>query len=272
MNTYEGLNKMNLEKIEEARIKWAIRHCQFNNIPIYSAEECLEIAFKRFNRLAVAWSGGKCSTIIVHMAIQHQPDIPVIFNNTGVEYPETIHFINQIKNEWKLNLHVTKPIKSFWQCINEYGFPQFRGKYSKTWSRAKPACCYFLKEVPAKQIYHELNLEAVYDGIRVCESRARMFSVKHSQFQYEKRVMQIWKIHPIMFWDAEKLNQYIQENGIPVNPIYKEGLIRLGCMPCTGYSQWKQTLSKIKPKLYQKLMKMKGEPTLWEFYQDEDLM
>ena len=76
------------------------------------------------NKMAIAWSGGKDSTIIVYLVIRFEPHIPIIFNNTGIEYPETITFVHNTATAWNLNLVETKPLKTFWQCVSEYGFPK----------------------------------------------------------------------------------------------------------------------------------------------------
>jgi 3'-phosphoadenosine 5'-phosphosulfate sulfotransferase (PAPS reductase)/FAD synthetase len=78
---------------------------------------------------AVAFSGGKDSTIAVWLATRFYPDIPVVFNNTGVEYPETIQFVHKLANNWNLNLIETKPEMTFWDCVDKWGFPVPRDRY-----------------------------------------------------------------------------------------------------------------------------------------------
>ncbi len=71
----------------------------------------------------VAWSGGKDSTVILYLVRQMVPNVDVVFNNTGVEYAETIRFIRELTAAWGLDLIETKPKKGFWKCAAEYGFP-----------------------------------------------------------------------------------------------------------------------------------------------------
>ena len=54
----------------------------------------------------VAFSGGKDSTVVVHQALAVDRDVPVVFFDSGWEYPETYAHIDHLANAWSLNLHV----------------------------------------------------------------------------------------------------------------------------------------------------------------------
>lgn len=94
-------------------------------------------------KVAVAWSGGKDSTLVLWFVRLVYPDVPVVFNDTGVEYPETVKFVHRLADEWNLNLTETEPTKTFWQCVDEYGMPKTKDNRSDHHS---PRCCYYCKE------------------------------------------------------------------------------------------------------------------------------
>lgn len=54
----------------------------------------------------VAWSGGKDSTVVVDLARQIDPNIPVVFYDSGLQFPETLRYIDELATSWNLNLHV----------------------------------------------------------------------------------------------------------------------------------------------------------------------
>ncbi|WP_378374843.1 phosphoadenosine phosphosulfate reductase domain-containing protein [Rhodococcus baikonurensis] len=54
----------------------------------------------------VAFSGGKDSLVVLHLALSVEPNVPVVFFDSGAEFPETYEFVQQIAQEWKLNFQV----------------------------------------------------------------------------------------------------------------------------------------------------------------------
>ena len=65
-----------------------------------------------------SFSGGKDSTVLLHIARQMYPDIKAVFVDTGLEYPEIRSFIKTFDNvDW------VRPKKHFKQVCEEYGFP-----------------------------------------------------------------------------------------------------------------------------------------------------
>jgi len=238
----------------------------------FDAEDLVKQAVKRHgDSLAVACSFGKDSMVILHMALKYNPNIKVCFLNTGVEFPETIKFKEKVTNDWNLNLFESKPIKSFWECIKEYGVPVHRGKGT---SRT-PKCCIYLKEKPASILQKEIGVNAILTGLMACESRQR----KLTMMRYDHKKAPImsqgdvkfcgqrwfskhdasWKYHPIAYWSEQDVWNYIYQNDLPINPVYyKWGGIynRCGCLPCTAYLNWEKKLSKSHKGLYLQLKKL----------------
>lgn len=54
----------------------------------------------------VAWSGGKDSTVVVDLARQVDPNVPVVFYDSGLQFPETLRYLDELADAWRLNLHV----------------------------------------------------------------------------------------------------------------------------------------------------------------------
>ena len=250
------------EKVLMARIRLAMRH----PLSVTPAMEIIAQALK--HRVYVAWSGGRCSTVALHLTLEMAPEIPVVFCNTGVEYPETVEYVRTMADEWGLNFHELNPERSFWDVVEEYGFPQLRGS-SKKRGGGKPACCKYLKVDPPKQFMKANDLVGFISGLRVEESRPRALAIFQKGPYYYTIRDGLWKFHPVALWTLKELNGYIAEKDIPLNPLYERGLPRVGCMPCTGFIGWRQQLAKTKPKFFKWLnrefQKSVGEPTLWEY-------
>ena len=55
--------------------------------------------YQKFNgNVYVSFSGGKDSTVLLHIARQMFPDIPAVFSNTGLEYYQIQRFAKQHDN------------------------------------------------------------------------------------------------------------------------------------------------------------------------------
>lgn len=261
----ENMAKSVSALVEQARIRKALRDCP---TPILEPLDCIRKAREHWGpyHTWVSWSGGRCSTVVLYLALQVDPKIRVLFNDTGVEFPETYQFIKKIKREWNLNLTVLKPLRTFWSIQREYGFPMLRGQYKDS-SKSKdgrPMCCQILKEEPLLRA----RIKCTITGIRVAESRMRMFAVCQKGQYYKAKTLKRWQYHPIVFWSTQELLDYVDENKIPMNKVYDLGQQRCGCWPCTGYIGWRESLAKSHPRMHRFLMKHKGEPTLWEYADD----
>lgn len=68
--------------------------------------------------VCVSFSGGKDSTVLLHIARQIYPDIPAVFSNTGLEYPEIQRFVRSNKN-----VEILVPDMRFTDVITTYGYP-----------------------------------------------------------------------------------------------------------------------------------------------------
>ena len=66
----------------------------------------------------VSFSGGKDSTVLLHIVREMYPDVPAVFVDTGLEYPEIRQFVRTFDNVTWL-----KPKKNFRQVIEDYGYP-----------------------------------------------------------------------------------------------------------------------------------------------------
>ena len=66
----------------------------------------------------VSFSGGKDSTVLLHLVRSMYHDVPAVFVDTGLEYPEIRGFVKTIDNVIWL-----KPKMSFKKVIEKYGYP-----------------------------------------------------------------------------------------------------------------------------------------------------
>jgi len=255
------------EAQELANLRKAMRGAK-QQTGVFSAKKLIRLAVDGHgDALSVSWSGGRCSTPVLRMALDIKPNIKVIHNDTGVEYPEMEEFVKNIANKWGVNLIVAKPKTTFWEVCKKYGFP-FQSRVGK----GKPACCRWLKEYPLRDAIREHGIGAQITGMRAVEARNRMFWTEQAgQFYFVKKYgLNCWRYNPIIFWTTKQLATFERLHNIPVCPIYdKYGLKRSGCWPCTGYKNWEQTMARTNPKFLVKMKELMGTRILDHFYQTQ---
>lgn len=74
----------------------------------------------------VSFSGGKDSTVLKHIVDSMYDDVPALFVNTGLEYPEIQKFAMQQKN-----VVTVRPTMRFDEVVKKYGYPVVSKEISK---------------------------------------------------------------------------------------------------------------------------------------------
>lgn len=67
--------------------------------------------------VCISFSGGKDSTVLAHLVHEYYPKVPLVFADTGLEYPEIRQFAR------KMGAEFTRPKMRFDEVISKYGYP-----------------------------------------------------------------------------------------------------------------------------------------------------
>ena len=75
----------------------------------------------------VSFSGGKDSTVLKHIVDGMYDDVPALFVNTGLEYPEIQSFVRKIKNGkydcFNSDVEIVRPEMRFNEVVKKHGYP-----------------------------------------------------------------------------------------------------------------------------------------------------
>ena len=185
------------------------------------SQEIIRETLKKFKNVGLGFSGGTDSLVLLHLAKPIIPeDMPIIFVNTGHQFPETYEFIKEILKEWGIkNYHETRP--------NENKLEEFKKKFGAKTSDFTSICCQYHKIAPLMRAIKELGLDAFIAGIRGVEHEERAKEIIFSPRENHTRV------HPLLFWTPKDVLDYVKKHNIKCNPLYAQGYTSLGCIECT---------------------------------------
>jgi 3'-phosphoadenosine 5'-phosphosulfate sulfotransferase (PAPS reductase)/FAD synthetase len=220
------------------------------NIKISDPLDVVQQAVNEYGEtLNIGWSGGRCSTVVLHMLLKYYPKVKVTFENTLVEFPENIFYVKALTKAWNLNIEQTLPKTTFWKLLPIYGWPQVRGDH-RTNKTHNPKCCAELKEKPRYEYYKTHNVQANLCGMRCAESNNRAENVVKRGHIYTIKKPALRIFNPILMWTTKQVTNYIEENNIPFNDVYLTQN-RNGCWCCTANKSWREKLQRYNPKLYE---------------------
>lgn len=170
-------------------------------------------------RAAVAWTGGKDSTVVLWLwrGLLLERDLaPVLAVNldTGVEFPEIAALRDELARKWNVALHIETP------GVDLQGYPVARDKLE---------CCQDLKILPLQRALRRLNIGTLLTGLRRDEHADR---AGRDFFEARQNPDHI-QVNPILDWTEMDVWAFTMEQALPYCPLYDKGYRSLDCMPCT---------------------------------------
>jgi len=183
---------------------------------VVSAQNIIHDALTALKRPYVSFSGGKDSLVILHLIRKESPDIPVLYVDQGMEYPDTYDYVGKIQKEWDLNLTWEYPEMNLWELYDKGGFlnpdkptdPLIRKRFSNT-----------VFYDPIKHFSDRINADGFFMGLRADESHDRKLNYLTRGFAY-KKADGLTAVQPIADWSVKDVWAYITSNELPYNPIY----------------------------------------------------
>lgn len=260
-------------------------------------------------KVYVAFSGGKDSTVLLDIVRRQYPDVPAVFVDTGLEYPEIREFVKSVDNVVWL-----KPAKTFKEILDYYGYPVISkvvaravqrirnpntsdrsrnktlygdergcyGRLPKKWRflldapfKMSDRCCEKMKIQPIAKYYRETHRAGIV-GTMAADSNSR-------KKQYLTKGCYITdystpRCTPMAFWLNNDIWEYIKQNNIPYCKIYDTGVLHTGCMFCMfgihleGKPNRFDLMEKTHPQLYDYCWNKLGIKKVMEYIDTQKLL
>jgi phosphoadenosine phosphosulfate reductase len=184
-----------------------------------TAEEVLLWGYEQFgDRMCLTCSWQRQSSVLVHMVSELGLDIPVVELDTQLFFKETYDTRDRLVERYGLNL-----VRPHVLTVAE----QHAQEGPNLWERDPDRCCHLRKVEPLERTLSQYD--AWISGIRREQALTRADA---QRVEWSERYG-VWKIHPIVDWDAKRVAAYIHVNEIPYNPLHDVGYPSIGCIPCT---------------------------------------
>ncbi|MBR1889813.1 MAG: phosphoadenosine phosphosulfate reductase family protein, partial [Alloprevotella sp.] len=241
---YEALAKR-MEKKTKQKMAIVKEDCDsFEIMPLNAAEEQGKKVFHttKIDRFLASFSGGKDSQVVLDLCTRAIPstEFEVIYSDTGYELPPSLQLYEQVQEHY----HKLFPDLKFSMARNHESVLNYWDKIG-TPSDTHRWCCSVMKTGP---LYRSLKLNGsnkqarvlTFDGVRSEESTRRSNynrigkGVKHDT---------VINASPILSWSSVEIFFYLWQHDLPINPAYRYGMTRVGCLICPFSSEWNDMIS-----------------------------
>lgn len=239
----------------------------------------------------ISFSGGKDSTVLIHLCRQLYPDLAGLYSDTGLEFPEIREFVKGFDN-----ITIVTPKMHHREMLKKCGYPVVskeqaewiyrirsgtnsgaiqkafygrnldgtptRFKLSEQWKYLLNApfnigsgCC---KEMKLKPIAEYVKRTGRVPIMGTTASESALRAQKFMQYGYYTLDGKKAQCTPMSIWTDDDVWSYIQRFHLPYCKIYDMGYDRTGCVFCMFGAH----LDK-EPNRFQRLQRT--HPELWRY-------
>ena len=170
------------------------------------------------DNISVAWTGGKDSTVTLHLWKQVLADVGVehvtaLSIDTGCKFPEVLQQRDMLAQEWELDVTIVRPEVD----LSQYPI-----------AKDKITCCSDLKIEPLSRGVKQQDIEVLLTGIRKDEHPDRDRPMREQRKRPDCLMM-----HPVLNFSEMDIWAYTMQYDLPYCSLYDAGYRSLGCVPCT---------------------------------------
>ncbi|MGB3695632.1 MAG: phosphoadenosine phosphosulfate reductase [Spirulinaceae cyanobacterium] len=167
--------------------------------------------------LVMTTSFGIQAAVMLHLVTRIVPNIPIIWVDTGYLPPETYKFAEELSKRLNLNLKVYQ---------SSISPARMEAIYGRLWEKGT---------VEAFNLYDQIRkVEPMQRALKELGATAWLAGLRSHQTDHRKNLpfvgiqSDIYKILPILDWNAKDVYQYLTTNDMPYHPFFDQGYTTVG--------------------------------------------
>jgi phosphoadenosine phosphosulfate reductase len=150
--------------------------------------------------------------VLIDLAVKAGYQGEVVFVDTGYHFNETLSTRGELEARYPnlkfVTLNSNLPLDDLYKTDTN-------------------ACCAARKVAPLQNYLNDKKPTALLNA------RSREQSSTRAEIPLREDGGERVKYNPLAFWTREELEVYATQNELPVNPLYWQGYLSIGCFPCT---------------------------------------
>jgi len=173
-------------------------------------------------KVLISFSGGKDSTALILWAKEQGilDNSDVVYCDTGWENPITYDYIKYVGEKLGKEIITLQPDLKFLELAKKKKrFPSSQARFCTEELKLKPMKKYIEQYLPECEILV---------GVRAEESFSRSKLPERTFADYYGCDM----VRPLIKWTWQQVFDIMKRHNIEPNPLYKNGMKRVGCFPC----------------------------------------
>ncbi len=155
--------------------------------------------------------------VLLDLAVKAGYRGEVVFVDTGYHFPETLATRDRLADRYPELTFVT---------LNDGASPE-DGQTDPALYAADPDACCAVRKVAPLQAYLRRKAPSA-----LLNARSRDQASTRADIPFVEDGARV-KVNPLAHWTRERLETYAREQDLPVNPLYWDGFLSVGCWTCT---------------------------------------
>lgn len=184
-----------------------------------SAQTILRVAMLREwpDTLTYVASFGAESAVMLALIAEVKPDLPIVFLETGMHFPQTLDYKAALIDRLGLTgVRDVTPNRAEARVLDHA---------EDLWRRDPDACCALRKVRPLAPALK--GFEAWITGRKRFHGGARL------RLPVFEHVDGRFKVNPLAGWTREDVERFFAARDLPRHPLVDQGYLSIGCWPCT---------------------------------------